>query len=205
MLIATISNEETNELPTCQFDGEVIVVDTPEMMRVAEKILKNKKALGIDTETRPAFSKGVQYEMALLQVSTEKCALLFRLQKTPLSKNIVNILANPDIIKIGAALKDDLRGLQKSIGKFTPKGFIDLQNIIEQWGVQEKSVRKMSAIVIGAKVSKAQRLSNWEATNLTHGQQIYAAIDAWVCLEIYQKLQQLPKIPKTKKPQIKQL
>ncbi len=196
MLSPTISKEDTNSLPTCQFQGEIIVVDTPEMMLVAEKILKGKKALGIDTETRPAFSKGTHYQMALLQVSTERHALLFRLQKAPLSKNIINILEDQNVLKIGAALKDDLRGMQKIIGKFTPRGFVDLQTIIEQWGVDERSVRKMSAIVLGTKVSKAQRLSNWEATNLTAGQQTYAAIDAWVCLEIYNKLQNIPKIKK---------
>ena len=193
MLIATISNEETNALPTCTFAGEIIVVDTPEMMKKAEKILRNEKTLGVDTETRPAFSKGTHYKMALLQVSTSNCALLFRLQQTPLSQNIIDILANPNIAKIGAALKDDISGLQKTIGQFTPKGFVDLQNVIDQWGVQEKSVRKMAAIVVGAKVSKAQRLSNWEAKNLTTAQQTYAAIDAWVCLEIYKKLLKIPK------------
>lgn len=202
MLIATISNEDTNTLPTCLFSGEIIVVDTPEMMRRAEKILKNETVIGVDTETRPAFSKGTHYKMALLQVATTKYAFLFRLQKTPLSKKIVDILANPDVAKIGAALRDDISGLQKTIGKFTPKGFIDLQNIIEQWGIKEKSVRKMAAIVVGAKVSKAQRLSNWEATNLTIPQQTYAAIDAWVCLEIYTKLL---KIPKAKMPVIENI
>lgn len=182
---ATISNDDLNAMPVATFAGRILVVDDPEGMSQAETILKGEQLLGIDTETRPAFTKGLVYQMALLQVSTADTAILFRLQQQPLSPAIKQIMENARVKKIGAALRDDIKGIQKSQGRFKAAGFIDLQNIIGQWGVEDKSVKKMSGIVLGFKVSKAQRLSNWEAKTLTHAQQQYAAIDAWICREIY--------------------
>ncbi|MEG1897681.1 MAG: 3'-5' exonuclease, partial [Mucinivorans sp.] len=125
--------------------------------------------------------------LALLQVSTPEVSLLFRVQKVKLTPRIIAILQDKNVLKIGAALRDDIKALQKT-QPFTPAGFVDLQTIIPRWGIEEKSVRKMAAIVLGFKVSKAQRLSNWEAVRLTTAQQAYAATDAWVCLRIYQVL-----------------
>lgn len=169
------------------FRGKIVVVDDPLSMARAEKLLANEKILGIDTETRPAFTKGKSYSLALLQVSTPEVALLFRVQKVELSPTIISIMEDSSVLKIGAALRDDIKALQK-VKRFTPAGFVDLQTMIYRWGVEEKSVRKMAAIVLGFKVSKAQRLSNWEAQRLTVAQQAYAATDAWVCLRIYQVL-----------------
>lgn len=171
------------------FEGEILVVDDALSMARAVEILRGEPLLGVDTETRPAFQKGTYYPLALLQVSTPRTALLFRVQKEPLSAEVISVLEDRKVLKIGAALRDDIKALQR-LQKFTPAGFVDLQNIIDHWGVEEKSVRKMAALVLGFKVSKAQRLSNWEATRLTEAQQVYAATDAWVCLRIYEVLQQ---------------
>lgn len=182
---SSISNEELNLLPPPNFGGRILIVDSAESMVEAEKILEGELVLGVDTETRPSFSKGVSYKMALLQVSTRDVALLFRLHKQELSSKVKAILCDENVKKIGAALRDDLRGLQGSQGKMQVNGFVDLQSEIGAWGIEDKSVKKMAGIVLGVRVSKAQRLSNWEANVLTPAQQLYAAIDAWVCLEIY--------------------
>lgn len=182
-----ITNEEVSALSTHHFKGEIVVVDSTESMLRAEEILSHESVIGFDTETRPSFTKGVHYNVSLLQLSTKKCALLFRLQLVPLSPKILEILANPSVLKIGAAIRDDIRIL-RAAQDFTPGGFIDLQTIIGKWGIEELSVRKMAAIVLAIRVSKAQRLSNWEATTLTPSQREYAAMDAWVCREIYQCL-----------------
>ena len=158
-------------------------------MKQAEEVLSKSKVIGFDTETRPSFAKGVNYKTALLQLSTEDVAFLFRLRKFRLSRGILAIMADKNILKIGAAINDDINGLQKSAGKFIPASFIDLQKEVGKYGIEELSVKKMSAIVLGKKVSKAQRLSNWEAKKLTDAQKMYAATDAWVCLKIYNKLQ----------------
>lgn len=187
MFLATITNEEINKLPVVHFTGRVLIVDSDETMKQAEEILSRENIIGFDTETRPAFQKGLSYKMALLQLSTADTALLFRLQMVELSAPIVNVLQSPKILKIGAAIKDDIKGLQK-IKRYKPAGFIDLQTIVGKWGIEGVSVKKMAAIVLGVKVSKAQRLSNWEAQQLTLAQQDYAAVDAWVCREIFIKL-----------------
>ena len=166
MFQPTITNEEIESLPKQSFPGRIIVVHNGVTMRQAEKVLKEAEILGYDTETRPAFTKGTKHKMALLQLTTGDTALLFRIQKTPLSKTVIEILQNPAVKKIGAAIHDDIKSTQKNTN-FTPAGFIDLQSIIGQWDIQEKSVKKMAAIVLDIKVSKAQRLSNWEANRLT--------------------------------------
>lgn len=187
MFAATVTNEEINQLPVVHFTGKVIVVDSAQKMEQAEQALKNARIIGFDTETRPAFQKGLMYKMSLLQLSTEDTAILFRLHLVELSPAIVDILQSDKVLKIGAAIRDDIKGLQK-IKKHKPAGFVDLQSIVGKWGIEGVSVKKMAAIVLGVKVSKAQRLSNWEAGQLTPAQIDYAAIDAWVCREIYVKL-----------------
>lgn len=187
MYQATITNDQINEMPVGHFPGRVLVVDSEETMREAEAVLRGQTLLGYDTETRPSFQKGTKYGMALVQISTADTALLFRVKLAPLSENIRAMLSSPEVIKVGAAIRDDIRGMRK-VAEFCPAGFIDLQSVVKRWGIEELSVKKMAAIVLGIKVSKAQRLTNWEAVRLTEPQQDYAAMDAWVCREIYLQL-----------------
>lgn len=184
---ATITKEQVSALPPRSFSGEVLVVDSQETMRQAEDILRGQTLLGFDTETRPAFKKGEYHNLALLQISTSQTAILFRLQLEPLSSEVIAMLENEKVKKIGAAIADDIKAIQR-MSRFTPRGFVDLQHIVSDWGIEDRSVRKMAAIILGFKVSKAQRLSNWEAVRLTDAQQDYAAMDAWVCRKIFEVL-----------------
>lgn len=183
----TITSDEINEMPVGHFPGRIVVVDSDERMREAELILRGVTLVGYDTETRPSFQKGVKYEMALVQICTADVALLFRVKLVPLSEAIRAMLSSPNVLKIGAAIRDDIRGMQK-VAEFRPAGFMDMQTVVKRWGLEEISVKKMAAIVLGMKVSKAQRLTNWEAVRLTEPQQDYAAMDAWVCREVYCRL-----------------
>lgn len=189
MYQATITNDEINEMPVGHFPGRVLVVDSEETMREAEAVLRDATLVGYDTETRPSFQKGLKYGMALVQIATADTALLFRVKMIPLSDAIRAILSSPEVIKIGAAIRDDIRGMRR-VAEFCPAGFLDLQTLVGRWGIEELSVKKMAAIVLGMKISKAQRLTNWEAVRLTEAQQDYAAMDAWVCREIYLRLRQ---------------
>jgi len=152
-----------------------------------------QRVIGFDTETRPSFRPGVTFRVSLLQLSTPQLCFLFRLNKIPFAKPILQVLESKEILKIGADVAGDLRSLRQ-IRHFRDGGFIDLQTIAPQWGIEEKSLRKLSAIVLGQRVSKAQRLSNWEAATLTDKQKLYAATDAWVCTAIYDRLLHTPKI-----------
>ncbi|MFR9526468.1 MAG: 3'-5' exonuclease [Rikenellaceae bacterium] len=192
---AKISNEDSAKLPALLFQGEIIVVDKVEQIEAACNDIARYPIIGFDTETRPSFKAGVSYKVALLQLSTPIKSYLFRLNKIPLDRAILSILERKDIIKLGADVLGDLRAL-RALRNFKENGFVDLQKIIGDYGIEEKSLRKMSALVLGYRISKAQRLSNWEAAQFTQQQQRYAATDAWVCIEIYNKLQKMQKVKK---------
>ncbi|MBS4766890.1 3'-5' exonuclease domain-containing protein 2 [Alistipes sp. kh20] len=192
--IDKISNEQTALLPAIEFRGEIRIVEQERDIAAACKLLAEQSVIGFDTETRPSFRPGVTFRVSLLQLSTPKVCFLFRLNKIPLAKPILQLLEDKKVLKIGADVAGDLRSLRQ-IRHFRDGGFVDLQSIASEWGIGEKSLRKLSAIVLGQRVSKAQRLSNWEATTLTDKQQLYAATDAWVCTRIYEQLLRTPKKP----------
>ncbi len=184
----SISQEEIESLEIASFEGPIIVVDLiDEEFSEAVEYLSSQKIIGFDTETKPCFHSGERNKVSLLQLSGEDKAYLFRLKSLGLPTPIANILSNAKIVKVGAAVKDDIKGLCQ-YQKFTPRGFIDLQMIASTYGIQEKSVKKLAAIIMGRKVSKTQQLSNWEAPQLSGAQLKYAAIDAWICREMYVKL-----------------
>ena len=184
---ATISNEQTAALDSAHFDGEIIVVERDEQIQDVCRDLSAQKIIGFDTETRPSFKAGVTNKVSLLQLSTYDRCYLIRLNKVKFSNKVLSLLQRSDIMKIGADVAGDLRSLGK-LRNFTPRGFVDLQSEVQKFGIEDKSLRKMSGIVLGKRVSKAQRLSNWEAQSFTDQQKIYAATDAWVCLKIYDAL-----------------
>ena len=194
----SVSPEEIGALELASFPGIIEVIDTDgDAFHRALRYLKRQRVLGFDTETRPTFSPEQHANgTALLQLAGSGKAFLFRLKTLGLPRPLASILANSSIVKVGAATLDDVRGLQK-LTKFSPKGFVDLQNIVWEYGIRDKSVKKMTAIILGVKISKAQQLSNWEAEHLSESQQRYAATDAWVCREMYLKLMHSEKHPLT--------
>jgi len=189
MYLNKISTEEIDKLEFASFPGEIIVVDSPgPVMNSALRYLRRQKLIGFDTETRPCFTPHQPANnVALLQLSGPGKAFLFRVNLVAMPRALCNLLSNPNILKIGAAVHDDIRGLQKR-RHFSASGFVDLQKIVGEWGISDKSVKKMAAIILGVRISKTQQLSNWEASVLSEAQQKYAATDAWICLEMYKKL-----------------
>ncbi|MBO4446917.1 MAG: 3'-5' exonuclease domain-containing protein 2 [Bacteroidales bacterium] len=198
MFKISVTNEEADRLPLCSFPGEIHIITRPGRdLNRAAAYLASQKMIGFDTETRPVFSPAQKHNnVALLQLSGEDHAFLFRIFKLGMPKCLTKIMSDPSILKIGAAVHDDVRGLQH-YANFAERGYIDLQNIAWEWGIKDKSVKKLAANILGLKVSKAQQLSNWEADNLSPAQQMYSATDAWVCLEMYKKLLVAEKNPLT--------
>jgi len=194
----SITPEEIEKMELSAFPGEIHVISHPGIeFTKALMYLRRQEVIGFDTETKPVFSPGHHHNgVALLQLSGADHAYLFRIHKLGMRKRICRILANPSIIKVGAASADDVKGLQR-YQEFQPQGFVDLQKEVWQWGIRDKSVKKMAAIILGVKVSKSQQLSNWEAETLNEAQKKYAATDAWICREMYLKLQNSPKHPLT--------
>lgn len=187
MFKESITREELTDLPLRWFEGEIKVIEEEDQVKDVIKHLATQRVIGFDTETRPAFKKGVINKVALLQLSTADKAFLFRVNKMDIPPEILKILSNPHIVKPGVAIRDDIKGLQ-SISMFKPQGFIELQDHAKEMGIQNFSLKKLAAIVLGFRISKSQQLSNWEAPTLSEAQQIYAATDAWTALEIYKTL-----------------
>ena len=131
--------------------------------------------------------------MALLQLSTSQRAFLFRLNCINMPEELCEILGNPAIYKAGVAIHDDIGGLQR-LKKFVPAGFIDLQDYVKDFGIEDNSLKKLAANILGIRISKRQQTSNWEQKMLTQAQIEYAATDAWVCYEIFRKLQRIKRI-----------
>jgi ribonuclease D len=190
MFAEKISGEELLELPLKQFEGDIVMVETPKMAKIAVKYLQDFDVIGFDTETRPSFRKGDNHQVALLQLATNEKAFLIRVQKVGLSQGIRELFINSDILKPGVAIRDDLKVLQK-IQNFRPAGFIELQEIARQIGINDFSLKKLCAIILGFRISKSQQLSNWDSDQLTDQQLLYAATDAWASLKIYEKLEQV--------------
>ena len=184
-----ISKDLVQWMPLVRFDGEVIIVDEPSKIPDSIEYLSAQSVLGVDTETRPSFTRGVRYPTALVQVATTERCYLFRLTHIGMPKPLADIFANPNICKVGLAFKDDLNGLRRR-RDFKPANCVDLQQIAPNYGIQDLGLQKMFAICFGKKISKAQQLTNWESSHLTPEQARYASTDAWATLFIYNKLTQ---------------
>ena len=183
----SITKEEIAAFDIEEFNGRIIVVDTPDKAIKAVNYLSRFKNIGFDTETRPSFKKGNLNKVSLIQLATDSRCYLFRLNKFDSFFSLIRLLSDENIKKIGLSLKDDFSGIIKLLN-FTPQGFVDLQKIVPKYDIADISLQKIYAILFNKRISKSQQLSNWEAEELSAAQKRYAALDAWACLRIYEKL-----------------
>ena len=185
-----IDKAEVSEMEVVTFPGRIIVIQTELEAEKAVNFLLTQPMVGVDTETRPSFKRGATNKVALLQVSTYDTCFLFRLNMIGMCPPVERLLSHPTLIKVGLSLKDDIRMLHQ-VGEFASNNFIDLQDIVGQVGIRDMSLQKIYANLFGQKISKRQRLTNWEADVLNDAQKSYAAIDAWACLKIYDRIEEL--------------
>ena len=187
-----IDKSELANKPRVVFDGIIEEIDTEEKAQMAIEILSKERVVGFDTETRPSFTKGVAHKIALLQISTVSYGYLFRLNKIGIPDCVADFLSNPAIIKVGISIKDDFHSLS-SRRVFEPAGFVELQELCGEMGIEERGLQKLYGLLFDERISKNQQLSNWEIESLTESQRQYAAIDAWACLRIYNYIIELKK------------
>ncbi len=183
----TIAKDVIAELPVEQFPGRIIVLTTEKEANKAVDYLLKFPVVGFDTETRPSFKKGQSYKVSLLQVSTDDTCFLFRLNHMGFPTSIAEFFASTEVMKVGLSLRDDFNALRKR-ANIQPDNYIDLQSLVGNFGIEDVSLQKIYAILFQKKISKGQRLTNWEAEALTDSQKKYAALDAWACLQIYKEL-----------------
>jgi len=201
--IHRISKDLIQWMPVVGFEGEVIVVDSEDKVEEAVTYLRTQKVLGVDTEARPSFTRGVHYPTALVQIASEQRCYLFRLTHVGMPQSLCDVFADPTICKVGLAFKDDLNGLRRR-RDFKPQNCIDIQSICGKYGILDLGLQKIFAICFGKKISKSQQLTNWENTHLTPEQSRYASTDAWATLLIYQELMQTRPLAKAQADALRQ-
>lgn len=184
----SISKEQLAVLPQVVYTGKCHLIETASTARDAVAYLSKLPEIGFDTETRPSFHKGQHHKVSLLQLATPDECFLFRLNKTGITAPIRRLLESTDTLKVGLSTKDDFHSLRRLDPDINPDGFLELQSWVKDFDIQDNSLARIYAIIFGEKISKSQRLTNWEADELTLQQQHYAAIDAWACLKIHRHL-----------------
>ena len=177
-------------LKRVEYTGKIIVIYTPSEAEKAVDFLLTQPLLGLDTETRPSFSKGRHFKCALLQVATPSQCFLFRMNQIGMCPAIARLMADTKVTKVGLAWNNDLLSLRE-LGAFETGSFVDLQQLVREIGIEDQSLVKIYANLFGQRISKAERLSNWERDILKDSQKIYAAIDAWACIRIYEEVMRL--------------
>ncbi len=190
ILYEKIDKTKITDMPLAAFEGRIWVVDSPVEAEKAVEFLRKQPIVGIDTETRPSFRRGVTYKVALLQISTEELCFLFRLNRIGLVPCLIQLLQDSAVCKVGLSLRDDFQRLRELVD-LQVCNYVDLQQVAARMGLKDMSLQKLFANFFGRKISKRQRLSNWEADVLTDAQKKYAATDAWACIKLYQNMQQL--------------
>ena len=175
------------ELPTVTFPGKTVVVMSESEAEKAVDFLLSNDILGVDTETRPSFKKGESHMVSLLQVSTSNICFLFRLNHIGITPAILRLLENTTVPMVGLSLHDDMLSLHKRVG-FTPGNFIDLQDLVGELGIEDLSLQKLYANLFHQKISKRQRLTNWDSDVLNDKQKAYAALDAWARINLYKEI-----------------
>ena len=186
-----ITKAEIAAMPKVEFPGRIYVIYTEADTDKAVAYLMNQQIVGVDTETRPSFKRGQTHKVALMQISTHDTCFLFRLNKIGMSESLQKFLVS-DTLKIGLSLKDDFQVIRRRKDVHAEEGnWIELQDYVSRFGIEDRSLQKLYANLFGEKISKSQRLSNWEAESLTEAQMKYAATDAWACVQIYNCLQEM--------------
>ena len=183
----SISKQQLSALPQAHFSGSIVVIDSLSAAESAVEQLRKADLIGFDTETRPSFKKGQSHNVALLQLSSSDVCFLFRLNKIGMPESLKNLLEDSRKIKVGLSIHDDFRNLRKTFD-IEPDGFVELQTFVTRWNITDKSLSKLYGILFGQRLSKSQRLSNWESDQLAESQLHYAALDAQACVHIYSYL-----------------
>ena len=187
MFPSDISKEDINKLTLDQYNGEIVLIDRKEDVALVVEEISKFEVVGIDTETKPVFVRGQYNDVSLVQIAIPNKVFLIRLHKTSLTQELCSFFENTKIRKIGVALNDDIKDLQK-LKKFQAEGFLELNQMVKPIGIESNGLKKLVAIILGYRISKGAQVSNWEAPELTNKQLRYAATDAFVCLEMFEKL-----------------
>ena len=183
----SITKEEINELEIKAYGGRITLVEESKHIKRCIEEIRKHNIIGFDTESRPSFKKNSHHMVSLIQLAVPDEVYLFRVNKTGFHRELIDLFEDPSVKKVGVSIHDDIHRL-RTLQEFNPMNFIELQKLTSEYGIESNSLKKLTAIILGFRISKSQQLTNWEAIQLTDPQIVYAATDAWVSLEIYNEL-----------------
>jgi ribonuclease D len=183
-LRSSISREEMANLPIRRYEGEVRLLESAEALGRAGDEIRRERVLGFDTETRPAFRKGESYPPSLVQLAGASAVWIFQLQRADASVFLKEIFEAENAVKAGIGVTDDLRQLKK-VFAFEQASVVDVGTLAKRRGIEQTGLRNLAGIVLGYRIPKGSRTSNWAAARLTRQQIAYAAMDAWAARELY--------------------
>jgi len=186
----SISKEDLAQLPIRRYEGKVSLVETSRELEQARADIRQERVVGLDTETRPSFKKGEVHLPCLVQAATAQAVYLFQLSRLDVFPALVELLAKPQVIKTGVGLAYDLRQL-KLVFPFTVENIVDLGVVARRRNLGQTGVRNLAGMLLGFRIPKGNRTSNWAAPRLSPAQINYAATDAWACRELYLKFETL--------------
>ncbi len=186
-----IPKEGLSGLPLAAYSGKVILVETAEDVELALKNIAKEKLLGFDTESRPSFSSSQHFPVSIIQLCGEHCVWIFKLKNIQdLLPKIFEIFENPQIKKVGVAVKGDISALRK-LCEFKPQGFEDISEKTRKIGIVNTGLRNLAAVFLGVRISKSAQMSNWANDELSSKQISYAATDAWISRELYENVNKI--------------
>jgi len=178
------------QLPILRYEGPIHLVTTKADLAQARHAIRRERVVGFDTETRPTFKKGQSHAPALVQVATSRAVYLFQLAQLDCSLAVAEMLGNGQLVKAGISLAYDLSELRK-LFPFEAANVVDLGEVAKRSGMQQTGARNLAGLFLGGRITKGAQTSNWAQPNLTAKQICYAATDAWVCRELYLRLEGL--------------
>jgi ribonuclease D len=190
MFLSNISKEEINRLDLVHYQGKIQLIEDEKHFESVFDIIHQHSFVGFDTETKPCFQKGGKNRVSLVQIAVPEHVFLLRIHKTGLKNELLSFLENDQILKVGVAIRNDAKELQQ-ISPFKAAGFLELPDVTTKIGIEAKGLRSLAAIILKGRISKAAKITNWEAERLSDKQLTYAATDAWVCMQMYQRLIEL--------------
>lgn len=185
-----LDKEAVLALPIRSYEGPIHFVDFDAAAADACALLRREEVLGFDTETKPCFDRGGSNPTALIQIASSAGVWLFSLPRIAERAPLAELLSDPEVLKVGAAIGDDVKKLQEVL-PFEPSGFMELATMARSLGFKAAGLRNLAGNLLGFRISKGAKTSNWERWPLSGAQVRYAATDAWVSRELYFKLRDL--------------
>jgi ribonuclease D len=188
--LRNISREEVSNLPIRRYEGEICLVEDAGGLERAAEDIQADRVVGFDTETRPAFRVGESHLPALAQVATARAVYIFPLQRLDCSAVLAPMLSARGIVKAGISLADDLKKL-KQVLAFEEAAVLDLGHVARHHGLKQTGLRNLTGLLLGTRIPKGAKTTNWAVRHLSAQQITYAATDAWACRELYLKFEEL--------------